>query len=157
MTFTRTLIAAVICVGAAVGFASPASAEEFLGVYRFKSTSGDTSKWTITPCADTIGHSAVNSFGPGCVYVGVTNISSSIDPFSGQARLDSGRWNMTVELPDAVRCEIDQRIYPGRLEYSWDAASLSGTVVAVQTANVLSCGEPAMTQTPTSFALAKAS
>ena len=137
MAIARMLIAAVILAVTAVGMASLAWAEPFLGVFHFDSTSDGTSRWTVTPCDP-------NS---GCnVLVGVSDTSNElIDRFVGGAVWDDGRWNMTVDLPDSVRCDLNQRTYPGRLELSWDAETMSGTIITLQTTP--NCGRPAMAVT----------
>lgn len=144
MRFIRVLTAAVILAGDSIGVAGPASAEEFLGVYHFESAHGDTGNWTVTPC------------GMGCANVGVTDTSSFLDDrFTGHAQLEDGQWSMTVDLLAAVRCELNQKIYPGRLEYTWNAAALTGTVVTVET--FPNCGAPPMARTdPRPFTLTKA-
>jgi hypothetical protein len=137
MTITRILIAAAVLAGTAVGMASPALAEPFLGVYRFDSTSDGTSRWTVTPCDPNSGCNAL---------VGANDTSNElIDPFVGRAVRDDERWNMTVDLPDSIRCDLNQRTYPGRLEFSWDAETMSGTIVTLQTTP--NCGRPAMAVT----------
>jgi hypothetical protein len=140
--FGRALAAAAILPGAAVGLASPSAAGDLLGVYDFKSDSGETGVWTATPC------------GAGCVSVGVTNISPNWNDqrFTGQATEDNGQWYMRVDVRYAVRCDINQLLYPGQFEYVWDAATLTGTAVAIQTTP--NCGRPAMArEAPTGFVL----
>lgn len=134
MIFTRIFSVAIVLAGITVGLASPASAAQFLGVYRFESTGGDTSRWVAVPFPEC---------GPTCANVGVTQNSNLMpDRFSGLAKLENGRWNMTVYVVEGVRCELNQQAYPGKLEYSWDAASLSGTALAIQTTP--NCGRPAL-------------
>jgi hypothetical protein len=140
----RTLAAAAILYGAAVGFAGSSAAGDPLGVYDFNSDGGETSIWTATPC------------GAGCVNVGVTNISPNWNDqrFTGQATEDDGQWYMRVDVRYAVRCDIDQLLYPGQFEYVWDAATLTGTAVAIQTTP--NCGRPAMARTaPAGFVLTR--
>jgi len=139
----RTFSAAAILSAAAVGFAGTCAAGDLLGVYDFRSDSGETSIWTATPC------------GPGCVNVGVTNMAPNWgERFTGQARVDDGQWYMRVDVRYAVRCEINEQLYPGQFEFVWDAETLSGTMVAIQTTP--NCGRPGMARTaPTDFALTR--
>jgi hypothetical protein len=140
----RTLAAAAILSAAAVGFAGPSAAGDPLGVYDFNGDGGETSIWTATPC------------GAGCVNVGATNISPNWNDqrFTGLATEDDGQWYMRVDVRYAVRCDIDQLLYPGQFEYVWNAATLTGTAVAIQTTP--NCGRPAMARTaPAGFVLTR--
>jgi hypothetical protein len=139
----RAFSAVAILSGATVRFAGPSAAVDLLGIYDFRSDSGETSIWTATPC------------GPGCVNVGVTNMSPNWNErFTGQARVDGGQWYMRVDVRYAVRCEINEQIYPGQFEFVWDAPTLNGTMVAIQTTP--NCGRPGMARTAaTAFALTR--
>ncbi|MCV7386495.1 hypothetical protein [Mycolicibacterium porcinum] len=138
----RTFAFAVVMTAASLNGIAPASAD-LLGLYRFHGANGDTSTWSFVPC------------GPGCIDVGITENSNIAGRFIGKAKFEDGLWNMTVDVPTAVRCELNQRLFPGRLEYYWDEAALTGTSIAVQTTP--NCGRPAMARMePIAFTLEKA-
>ncbi len=44
------------------------------------------------------------------------------------AHLSNGRYTLTVDVPDGVRCVV--QFFPSHDVYSWDAASLAGDVVS---------------------------
>lgn len=135
MVIGRRLIGAAILFGAAVVIAGPASADPFVGLYRFESSSNGAGHWTVTPCEPYLGCNAL---------IGVIDTSDErLGQFVGRATLDGDRWNMTVDRPDSIRCELNGRTYPGRFEFSWGGSPMSGTIVSFQTAP--SCGRPAMT------------
>ncbi|WP_111510842.1 hypothetical protein [Mycobacterium kyogaense] len=114
---------------------TPAVAEaDLLGQYRFHGANGDTSTWIVTPCA------------PGCLAIGVTDNSNVAGRYNGKAKYEGGLWRMTVDVPAGVRCELNQHVFPGRLEYYFDAVALTGTSIAFQT--TANCGRPSMSQTP---------
>jgi len=114
-----------------------------LGLYRFHGANGDTSTWVITPC------------GAGCMAIGVADNSNFAGRFNGKAKFEDGLWRMTVDVPRAVRCELNQHLFPGRLEFYFDTAALTGTSVAVQTTP--NCGRPAMARmAPVTFTLTPA-
>lgn len=137
MTAAEIFVGAVALTCAAVGTATPVMAEPFVGVYSFDSTSDGTSRWTLTPCEANSGCDAL---------VGVTESSNNlIGRFVGRAVRNDDRWDMAVDLPDSIRCDLNQRTYPGRLEFSWDTAALNGTIVTRQTTP--NCGRPAMAVT----------
>jgi hypothetical protein len=103
--------------------APPASAEESLsGTYTVTASTGVVT-WTITPC------------GPGCAHV--TTSGGSAD-----ARLANGQWAFVIRRPDAVRCG-DGRTVPATLNYSFDAATLTGRI---EPTDVGGCGDGGLTQ-----------
>lgn len=138
------MLAVAVSAGSAVALASPVQADSLVGVYHFESAEYGTARWTVTPCE-------ANS---GCdLLVGVTDTSDDLlSRFVARSMREDQRWNMSVDLLDSVRCEINQLTYPGRLEFSWDTQSMSGTIVSLQTTP--NCGRPAMAVTKSgSFAL----
>lgn len=135
MTGHRRLLGAAILVFSGATIAGPASAEPFVGVYRFDSNSIGVGKWTVTPCEPYLGCTAL---------IGVIDTSDElVGRFTGRATLDGNRWSMTVDRPDSIRCELNGRTYPGRFEFSWGDMPMSGTVVSFQ--STPNCGRPAMT------------
>lgn len=153
MPITRALPAAIIlAAGVAIGSAGTASADgplqpspgELSGTYSYESDTGRVNTWLITPC------------GPGCADVAVTPVTDPrVVPYSGRALLNNGRWDMTVQYPEAVRCKPpnDYVTVPGTVVFSFEAATLTGTAVNTQTAPA--CGDPAGAAYQSNFSLAK--
>ncbi|MDH6198973.1 hypothetical protein M2272_005637 [Mycobacterium frederiksbergense] len=133
-------VSAMVLVGAAVGLASPAAAEELNGTYRYDYNGPSTwSTWTVTPC------------GSGCVDVAATG-GANWAPYGGQARLDSGRWTMVSPWTDAGTC--DGVPVTASRKLSWDATTLRGIGFADWEAN--DCG-PAERSDRFAFTLTKLS
>jgi hypothetical protein len=161
MIIARVLGAVAAFIAVAIGTASPGwaggpttptapsasdaahPASELSGTYTFTVGSGNTTRWTITPC------------GPGCADVAATNSSAGNAPYSGQAQLAADRWNMTAARPDAFTCGDNSRA-AGTTIYSWGAETLAGA--AFSQAGPGTCGstEPDGSRGPTSeFTLSK--
>lgn len=53
-------------------------------------------------------------------------------PYKGEAQLADGRYTLTVDVPDGLRCGnvYYGPVIPTRDVYSWDAATLSGTMAS---------------------------
>ena len=118
MRITRGLAPAIIVAGVgAVGFASPAWADDFSGTYKADYGHGNTSTWTVTPCDG-------ESFIP-CAHVAESG--SPLAPWNADAALSVGSWTLFVDRPDAIPCS-DGSSHPGRATYSWNAVTLSGSV-----------------------------
>jgi hypothetical protein len=133
----RGIAAAVILAGAAVGFASPAWADDMNGTYTWQDSNGDPPHtWIVTPC------------GPGCAHL--------FDSTSGHvhyAYLDGGQWSYSWIAPDAVKCRAGGN-GPGTYTNTWDAATLNGTNTS--TSPIGSCGDTApKTYVNLSFTLTK--
>ena len=110
----RTFAALVVLSCAAIGFASPAQAEDFSGTY-LRTGSGEQSTWVVTPC------------GPGCAHV------ADSDGWSADAHQVGGLWTLTVDLPKATICNNDGTA-PGTLKYAVDVPRQEGTVVNIHPA-----------------------
>jgi hypothetical protein len=62
-----------------------------------------------------------------CVHVqGTPRPNGQAVPYNGNAPLVSGRYTMVIDQPDGVRCTI--YFLPSHDVYTWDAATLTGTV-----------------------------
>jgi hypothetical protein len=153
MTITRGLPATImLAASVALGSAGTAFADgppmpspgELSGSYRYESDTGRVNTWVITPC------------GPGCADIAVTPVTDPrVVPYSGRALLTDGRWAMTVEYPEAVRCKPpnDNVTVPGTVVFVFEAATLDGT--AFNTQNAPACGDPADAAYQSNFRLAK--
>jgi hypothetical protein len=107
----RAFAAMAVIPCAAIGFASPAQADNFSGTY-IRTGSGEQSTWVVTPC------------GPGCAHV------SDSDGWSADAHLVGGLWTLTVDLPNATICNNDGTA-PGTLTYKVVPSRQEGTVVNI--------------------------
>ncbi len=145
MRIDRTVAVAALVGATAVGFASPAWAEDFSGMYTVV-LSGATAPglaagnapamWRVTPC------------GPGCAYVFGEN------GLKWEAHLANGRWTATVQRPDAVDCKNGTHA-SGTSTLSLDAQTLRGTIVG--TSDGPACGSPMpITGGPVSLVMDKA-
>ncbi|KUH67419.1 hypothetical protein AU184_08315 [Mycolicibacterium novocastrense] len=66
-----------------------------------------------------------------CVHVqAIPQPNAKAFPYSGDARLVDGRYTLTVDVPDGLRCGnvYYGPVVPTRDVYSWDAATRSGTL-----------------------------
>ena len=68
---------------------------------------GQTSTWTVTPCASDPEQKA---FIP-CVHV-ATREAASNAPWQADAHLSVGYWTLNVERPDAVSCDDGAKLLP---------------------------------------------
>jgi hypothetical protein len=132
MRITRGVAPAIIVTGVcAVGFASPAWADDVSGTYTIDYGRGNTATWTVTPCGE-------DSFIP-CAHVAESG--ARLAPWNADAALSVGSWTLFVDRPDAIPCS-DGSSHPGRATYSWNAVTLSG-YVSVYDDKV--CGDEART------------
>jgi hypothetical protein len=113
MKVTRCgIVAATVLAGAAIGFASAASADDFSGTYTYAAGNSYTSTWTVTPC------------GPGCAHI-ESKLSHT------DAHLTNGQWVLSqhYDPPNGVRC--DDGVDVGATKTSTiDASTLRGTTMA---------------------------
>jgi hypothetical protein len=127
MAFTRVAAIAVAVAGAAIGLASPASAQDRLdGAYTFVN-GPTTNTWSIT------------TFCNAEITCGGT-VSTSTGLVAKISRVTGGPW--TVErhdVPNGWTCP-DGSSGPADLMYSFDAATLVGALSSVSKPGV--CGNP---------------
>jgi hypothetical protein len=120
MTASRALTTAVVATGLALGFASPAHADDFSGVYAMSLSGapGANTSWDATSTCRPSGS---------CV----AHITSSVG-WSADAHLAGDRWTMMVERPDGQSCPDGTRHSEVQI-WTWDAAALTGLVSGVAT------------------------
>ncbi|HYB39982.1 MAG TPA: hypothetical protein VEF72_32540 [Mycobacterium sp.] len=116
----KTLTLSVALTTAAVALAPVARAEMQIGNYALQTNRdpGHAWIWEVRPCGS-----------PGCVHVqAVPQPNGQAAPYDGNAQLANGRYTMTVDIPDGVRCLV--YFLPSHDTYSWDAVTLAGSVVS---------------------------
>jgi hypothetical protein len=125
MTKRLTVVAAATVTlfgGGNLGLLARADAEMNVGSYNLNIIGRNdfhTWIWSITRC------------GPGCVAViGIPQPVARAFKYRGNAPLGAGRYTLTVDVPDGLRCG---NIYYGPIVathdvYTWDEASLGGTL-----------------------------
>lgn len=107
---------------AAVTLTPTAHAEMQVGNYRVDTNRdpGHSWIWSIRPC---------NHPEPGCVRIqAIPQPNGQAAPYAEDAHLSNGRYTMTVDVPDGVRCVV--QFFPSHDVYSWDEVSLAGQVVS---------------------------
>jgi hypothetical protein len=77
--------------------------------------------WTLYPC---------QAAAPDCLIISATPRLKVYDYYGGTAHLADGRWTLTVDVPDGLQCTPGYAM-PTRDTYSWDEASLAGTIDSV--------------------------
>lgn len=113
--------AAVAATFAVVIPTGSAQADDIGGTYTVNVDDGTTQTWTVTPCDGDLDQQ------PFVQCVRVAESGGQGTPWEGEAHWSVGSWIMFVERPDAIVCD-DGRVFPGKVTYSWDAATLSGWV-----------------------------
>ncbi len=126
----KAAVISVIFTLAAVTLAPAAAADMSLGNYELQMEGRydfHTWVWSVTQCHST------RSFAPvaGCVHVSALArpIAKAFD-YQGDAQLVDGRYTLTVDVPDGLRCG---NVYygptiPTHDVYSWDALTLAGSL-----------------------------
>jgi hypothetical protein len=119
----KALTLSVACAAAAVALAPVARADMPLGNYEMQIPARydfHTWVWVISHCASA-----------GCVHVtAIPRPNAKAADYKGDAQLANGRYTLTVDDPDGLRCGD---IYYGPAitthdTYSWDAVSLLGSL-----------------------------
>lgn len=103
-TLTRVIAAAVLALGAAVGAAGPAQADQQVlqGVYTYTQQDGLSGDWTIFPsCVPVVGDLREPLYLPVGCRLHVTSFSGVK---GGDAVLINGVWNYDTNITDGVKC-----------------------------------------------------
>ena len=120
---TKVVTAAAALMVSATTLAPAAPAAMRLGNYDLLTNRYSLSSWVwfVSTCVP-------NS--PDCVYVsGITRLNFYAS-YVSNAYLVDGRYSFTVDVPDGLRC-VGAYNLPTRDTYSWDEASLTGTIESV--------------------------
>ncbi len=118
----KTFAVSLALAMAALTLTPTAHADMLVGNYRLDTNRdpGHSWIWAIRPCT---------SHEPGCVTIqAVPQPNGQAASYRGDAYLANGRYTMTVDVPDGVRCVV--QFFPSHDVYSWDAVSLAGQVVS---------------------------
>lgn len=110
------IIAALMVV--ALAFAPVARGEMQIGNYALQTSRdpGHAWIWAIRSCA-----------APGCLQISaIPQPNGQAAPYNGTAQLVNGRYTMSVDIPDGVRCLV--YFLPSHDTYSWDEVTLAGSV-----------------------------
>jgi hypothetical protein len=121
-TPVKTFAVSLALATAALTVTPTAHADMPVGNYRLDTNRdpGHSWIWAINPCTPNR---------PGCLTVqGVPQPNGQAAPWKADAHLSNGRYTMTVDVPDGVRCVV--QFFPSHDVYSWDAVSLGGQVVS---------------------------
>ena len=120
MTTWRGLTTAIVATCLALGFASPARADDFSGTYsmRLSGDPGANASWTAKTTCQPSG---------ACL----AHIASSTG-WDADAHLVGDRWTMMVDRPDGQSCPDGTRHAELQI-WTWDAAALTGLVSGVST------------------------
>ena len=116
----KTLALSVVLTAVAVAFAPVSQAEMQVGNYTLQIARdpGHVWIWAIRGCVT-----------PGCVQVvAIPQPNGQAAPYNGNAQLQNGRYTLSVDIPDGVRCLV--YFLPSHDTYSWDAVTLAGSVVS---------------------------
>jgi hypothetical protein len=103
----------LVCAIAALKRRRRRSLSELNGAYAYKSSSGNSQTWTITPC------------GPGSVEI--ASEGGRTAAFTGKAKLNGRHWKMVAWQPDAV-ADNDGCSGSGTTTFLWSATKLRGFV-----------------------------
>lgn len=120
MKSVKVAIAAAVLTAAATVIAPPANAAMQLGNYDVLTNRYDRASWVwfIAAC--------IPEKSDDCIDVsGIARLKYYYE-YGGRARLVNGRYTLTVDVPDGVRC-LGYNL-PSRDTYSWDALTLAGTI-----------------------------
>lgn len=118
----KTLTLSVALAAAAVSFAPVARADMPLGNYELLITGRydfHTWVWAISSCSGE------------CVQVNaIPRPVAKAFEYKGNAQLANGRYTLTVDVPDGLRCGdiYYGPVIPTRDTYSWDATTLAGSL-----------------------------
>jgi hypothetical protein len=122
MKLIKAVIAAAALTMAATVIAPPAQAMQ-LGNYDVLTNRYDRASWVWFVAA------CIPEKTQDCVEVGARPRLKYYAYYSGRAQLANGRWTLTVDVPDGLRCPGYN--LPTRDTYSWDDVTLAGTIDSV--------------------------
>jgi hypothetical protein len=116
----KTLALGVAVATAGIVFVPTAQAGMLAGNYEVQTDrdQGHSWLWNVRPC---------QVEAPDCAHINtVPRPNGQAYAWTGDAHLANGRYTMVVDVPDGVRCTV--YFLPSHDTYSWDAATLTGSV-----------------------------
>lgn len=125
MSAARLLGALALVVGAGAWATPMATAEPFFANYKLVIPDRydfHTWTWAVSHCIPAE---------DGCVTISaIPQPIAKAFEYSGEARLVDGRYTLTVDVPDGLRCGnvYYGPVIPTHDVYSWDATTLQGTL-----------------------------
>lgn len=119
MNGLKAVTAAAVLAAAATVSPAPAHAAMVFGNYDLLTNRYTQSSWVwwVAPCA---------TAAPDCALINAIPRLKFYAYYTGEAHLADGRWTLTVDVIDGLRCPGYNM--PTRETYSWDANSLAGTI-----------------------------
>jgi hypothetical protein len=122
MKSVKIAVAATALTAAAATLAPPANAGMTVGNYDVLTDRYTQASWVwfIAPCQPAA---------PDCLYISAIPRLKFYDYYEGFAHLVDGRYTLTVDVIDGLRCPGYNM--PTRDTYSWDAVTLAGTIDSV--------------------------
>jgi hypothetical protein len=148
MKSVKVAIAAAALAAAASGPAPPAHAMMLPGNYDLETNRYTQASWYwfVSGCQFTgnLGPPNLPDAAPpaDCIDISAAPRLKFYAYYGGEARLVNGRYTLTVDVPDGVRCPGHNM--PSRDTYSWDEVTLFGTIESVYNAGCF--GGPGGTQ-----------
>jgi hypothetical protein len=120
--FVKTAAAAVMLVSATTVLSPPANGMMTLGNYEVWTNRYTDASWVwfVSSCYP--------EKKPDCVDVSAIPRPKRGAYYDGYAQLVNGRYTLTVDVPDGLRCP--GHVMPTRDTYSWDEVSLYGTITS---------------------------
>ena len=118
----KTFAVSLALAMAALTLTPTAHADMLVGNYRLATDRdpGHIWLWEIRPCV---------SRTPDCLRIqAIAQPNGQAAPYAEDAYLSNGRYTLTVDVPDGVRCVV--QFFPSHDVYTWDAVSLGGQVVS---------------------------
>jgi hypothetical protein len=122
MKSVKVAIATAALTAAAAVLAPPAQAMMPLGNYDVLTNRYTQASWVwfVTPCQPAA---------PDCLDISATPRLKFYAYYDGNAYLANGRYTLTVDVPDGLRCPGHNM--PTRDTYSWDEVTRAGTIESV--------------------------
>jgi hypothetical protein len=125
----KTLVLGAALTAATLALAPVAHADMPLGNYELqigqRGSDFHTWVWWVTPC-----DAGPAGFTSACREVhGIPRPIAGATDYDGDAQLANGRYTLTLDLPDGLRCNgYWGYTIPTHDVYSWDAVTLAGSV-----------------------------
>ncbi|TFV58368.1 hypothetical protein E4P42_11670 [Mycobacterium sp. PS03-16] len=127
LTVSRILAAVVLAIGAAVGLAHPAQAEQKVleGFYTYAQPDGTTATWRVYPiCVPVVGDLREHLYLPVGCHLSIA-VSPSAAP-SIDARLANGVWAANTTVREGIKCSDGDYLVVNE-SYEFNSETMTGT------------------------------